>query len=85
MFVKLMSFYFMNSISVFSVIFSQIFAEKSNFCCNLRSVTHTLKLNVSLVSPRISRNAETRINGLVCTCMFAHIMLFRDISLRRIN
>ena len=81
MFVKLMSFYFMNSIAVFSVMFSHIFAEKINFCCNFRSVTHILKFNVSLVSPRISRNVETRINGLVC--MFAHIMRFRDISLRR--
>ena len=83
MFVKLMSFYFMNSIAVFSVMISHIFTERINFCCNFRSVTHTLKLNVSLVSPRISRNAETRINGLVC--MFAHIMRFRDISLRRMD
>ena len=81
MFVKLMSFYFMNSIAVLSVMFSHIFAEKINFCCNIRSVTLTLKLNVSLVSPRISCNAETRINGLIC--MFAHIMRLRDISLRR--
>ena len=70
MFVKLMSFYFMNSIAVFSAMFSHIFAEKVNFCCNLRSVTHTLKLNVSLVSPHISRNAESRINGHVC--MYNH-------------
>ena len=83
MFVKLKSFYFMNSIAVFSVMFSHIFAEKINFCSILRSVTHTLKLNVSHVSPRISRNAMTRINGLVC--MFAHIMRFRDISLRRMD
>ena len=83
MFVKLMSFYLMNTIAVFSVMFSHIFAEKINFCCNFRSVTHTLKLNVSLVSPSISRNAETRIKGLVC--MFAHIMRFRDIRLRRID
>ena len=83
MFVKLVLFYFMNSITVFSVMFSQIFAEKINFCCNFRSVTHTLKLNVSLVSPRISGNAETRINGLVC--MFAHIMWLRDISLKRMD
>ena len=73
----------MNSIAVFSVMFSRIFAEKINFCCNFRSVTHTLKLNVSLVLPRISRNAETRINGLVC--MFAHIMRFRDISWGRMG
>ena len=72
MFVKLMSFYVMNSIAVLSVMFSHIFAEKINFCCNFRRVTHILKLNVSLVSPRISRNVETRINGLVC--MFAHTM-----------
>ena len=78
-----MSFYFMNSIAVFSVMFSHIFAEKINFCCKFRSVTHTLKLNVSFVSPRISRNAETRMYGLVC--MFAHIMRFRDISLRRMD
>ena len=83
MFVELMSFYFMNSIAVFSILFSHIFAEKINFCCNFRSVTHTLKLNVSLVSPRISRNAETRMYALVC--MFAHIMRFRDISLRRMD
>ena len=83
MFVKLMSFYFMNSIAVFSVMFSHIFAEKIIFCCNCRSVTHILKLNVSLVSSRILRNVETRINGRVC--MFAHIMWFRDISLRRLD
>ena len=75
-----MSFHFMNSIAVFIVMFSCIFAEKINFCCNFRTVTHTLKLNVSLVLPRISRNAGTRINGLVC--MLAHIMRFRDRSLR---
>ena len=83
MFVKLVSFYFMNSIAVFSVMFSHIFAEKIHFCCNFRIVTHIFKLNVSLVSPRISRNAETMINGLVC--IFAHKMRFRDISLRRMN
>ena len=85
MFVKVLSFYFMNSIAVFNVMFSHIFAEKINFCCNFRSVTHTctLKLNVSLVSPCISCNAETRINGLVC--MFAHIVCFRDIRLRRMD
>ena len=84
MFVKLISFYFMNSIAVLSVMFSHIFAEKINFCCKFRSVTHTLKLYASLISPRISRNAETRINGLVC--LFAHInMRFRDISLRRMD
>ena len=83
MFVKLMSFYFVNLIAVFSVMFSHIFAEKIHFCCNFRSVTHILKLNVSLVSARISRSAETRINGLVC--MFAHFMRFRDISLRRMD
>ena len=83
MFVELMSFYFMNSIAAFSVMFSHIFAEKINFCCNFRSVTHFLKLNVSLVSPHISRNFESRIKGLVC--MFAHIMRFRDISLRRMD
>ena len=78
-----MSFYFMNSIAVFSVMFSHVFAEKTNFCCTFRSVTHTLKLKVSFVSPHISRNAETRMYGLVC--MFAHIMRFRDISLRRMD
>ena len=83
MFVKLVSFYFMNSIAVLSAIFSHIFAEKISFCCNFRSVTHISKLNVSLVSPRISRNVETRINGL--NCMFAHIMRFSDISLRRMD
>ena len=85
MFVKLMAFYFINLIAVLSVMFSHIFAENINFCCDFRSVTHrpTLKLNVSLVSPRISRNAETRINGLAC--MFAHTMRFRDISLRRMD
>ena len=83
MFVKLMSFYFMNSIAVFSVMFSHIFAEKINFCCNFRSVTHILKFNVSLVSPRISRNAETRTCGH--DCMFAHIMRFRDKSLRSLD
>ena len=62
MFVKLMSFYFMNSIAVFSVMFSHIFAENINFCCNFRSVTYTLKLNVSFVSPRISRYVETRVH-----------------------
>ena len=49
MFVKLMSFNSMNSIAVFSVMFSHMFAEKIHFCCNFRSVTHILKLNVSLV------------------------------------
>ena len=83
MFVKLMSFYFLNSIDVLSVMFSHIFAEKINYCCNFRNVTHILKLNVSLVSPRISCNAETRIYGLVC--MFVHIMRFRDINLRRLD
>ena len=73
----------MNSIAVFSVMFSHIFAKKINFCYNFRSVTHILKLNVSLFSPRISRNVETRINGLVC--IFAHIMRFRYISLRRMD
>ena len=83
MFVKLMSFYFMNSIAVFRVKFSQIFAEQYNFCCSFRIVTYILKLNVSLVSPCISCNAETRIYGLVC--MFAHIMRFRSINLRRLD
>ena len=83
MFVKLMSFYFMNSIAVFSVMFSHILAEEINFCCNFRNVTYILKLNVSLVSPCISCNAETRIYGLVC--MFAHIMPFRNINLRRLD
>ena len=83
MFVKLMSFYFMNSIAVFSVMFSHIFVQKIAFCCNFRSVTHTLKLNVSLVLPRISPNAETRMYGLVC--MFTHMMRVRDISLRRMD
>ena len=83
MFVKLMSFYFMNSIDVFRVMFSHIFAEKINFCCNFRNVTHTLKVNVALVLPRIPCNAETRIYRLVC--MFAHIMRFRDINLRRLD
>ena len=50
MFVKLMSFYFMNSIAVFSVMFSHIFAEKINFCCNFRSVTHTLNDHLTAVS-----------------------------------
>ena len=40
MFVKLMSFYFINSIAVFSVMFSQIFAEQINFCCSFRNVTY---------------------------------------------
>ena len=70
MFVKLVSFYFMNSIAVLSVMFSQIFADIINFCCNFRSVTHILKLNVSLFSSRISCNVETCVYGLVC--MFAH-------------
>ena len=83
MFVKLMSFYFLNSIAVLSVMFSHIFAEQINFCCNLRNVTYILKLNVSLVSPRISCNARTRIYGLVCK--FAHIMRFRNINLRRLD
>ena len=83
MFVKMISFYFMNSIADFSVMFSHIFAEKITFCCNFSSVTHTIKLNVSLVSPRISRNAETRMYGLVC--MFAHMLRIRDISLRRMD
>ena len=83
MFVKLMSFYFMNSIAVFGVMFSHVFAEKINFCCNFRSVTQILKLNVSLVPPRISCNAESGMYGLVC--MFANFMPFRDISLRRMN
>ena len=59
MFVKLMSFHFMNSIAVFSVKFSHIFAEQINLCCNFRHVTYILKLNLSLVSPCISCNAET--------------------------
>ena len=83
MFVKLMSFYFINSIAVFSVMFSQIFAEQINFCCSFRNVTYILKLNVSLVSHRISCNAETKIYRLVC--MFAHIMWFRNINLRRLD
>ena len=83
MFVKLMSFYFMNSIAVFSVMFSHIFAEQTNFCCSFRNVTYILKLNVSLVSPRISCNAEIRIYQLVS--MFAHIMRFRNINLRRLD
>ena len=78
-----MSFYLVNSIAVLSVLFSNIFVEKINFCCNLRGVAYTLKLNVSLVSPRISRNAETMMYGLVC--MFAHIMRFSYISLRRMD
>ena len=61
-----MSFYFINSIAVFSVMFSHILAEKINFCYNFRSVTHILKLNVSLVSPHISCKAATRMYGLVC-------------------
>ena len=69
MFVKLMSFYFMNSIAVFSVMFSHIFAEKINFCCNFRSVTHTLKLNVSLVSPRVMRRL-----GLMDSSVSSHIL-----------
>ena len=73
----------MNSIAVFSVMFSHIFAEKINICCNFRSVTHILKLNVSLVSSRISCNAETRMYGIVCRS--AHIMRLRDISLRHID
>ena len=83
MFVKLMSFNFMNSIAVLSVMFSHIFAEQINFCCNFRNVTYILKLNVTLVSPRISCNAETRIYGLVC--MVAHIMRFRNINFRRLD
>ena len=83
MFVKLMSFCFMNSIAVFSVMFSHIFDEQINFCCNFRNVTYILKLNVSLVSPCISCNAETMINGLVC--MFTNSMLFRNINLRRLD
>ena len=82
MFVKLM-FYFMNSIAVFSVMFSHIFAEQVNFCCNVRNVTYILKFNVLLVSLRISCNAETRIYGLLC--MFAHIIRFRNINLRRLD
>ena len=54
--------------------FSHIFAEQINFCCNFRNVTY-----ISLVSPRISCNAETRIYGLVY--MFTHIMWFRNINL----
>ena len=84
MFLKLMSFYFMNSTAVFSVMFSHIFAEQINFCCNFRNVTYILKLNVSLVSSRISCDADTtRIYGLIC--MFAHIMRFRNINLRRLD
>ena len=75
MLVKLISFYFMSSIAVLGVMFSHIFAEKIKFSCNLRSVTHISKLNVSLVPPRISCNAKTRMYGLVC--MFAHIMRLR--------
>ena len=44
-----MSFYFMNSIAVLSIMFSHVFAENINFCCDFRIVTHILKLNVSLV------------------------------------
>ena len=40
MFFKLMAFYFMNSIAVFSVMFSHILAEEINFCCNFRNVTY---------------------------------------------
>ena len=83
MFVKLMSFHFMNSIAVFSVKFFHIFAEQINYCCSFRNVTYILNLNVSLVSPRISCNAETKIYKLVC--MFAHIMWFRNINLRRLD
>ena len=78
MFVKLVSFYYMNSIAVLSFMFSHIFTEKISFCCNFRSVTHILKMNVSLVPPRFSCNAESMVYGLVC--LFAHIMRFRDIS-----
>ena len=79
--VELMSFYFMNTIAVFSVTFSHIFDEKINFCCNFRSVTYIFELNVSLVSSLISCNAETSVYGIVCR--FAHIMRLRDISLRQ--
>ena len=71
MFVKLMSFYSMNSIAVFSVMFSHIFAEKINFCCNFKSVTRTLKLNVSLVclASRVMRRL-----GLMDSSVCSHIL-----------
>ena len=43
-YVKLVSFYFMNSIAVFSVTFSHIFADMINFCCNFRSVTQIFQI-----------------------------------------
>ena len=69
--------YFLNSIAIFSGRFSHIFAVKINFCCNLRSVTHNLKLNVSDVSPRISCNTETRVYGLVCILAYINAV-WRD-------
>ena len=63
--------------------FSHIFAEKIHIYCNIRSVTHISKLNVSLVSSCISGNAEIRMYGIVCR--FVHIMRLRDISLRHID
>ena len=83
MFVILMSFYLMNSIAVLSVIFSHIFPDQINFVATLEMLHIFLKLNVSLVSPRTSCNAETRVYGLDCMC--AHIMRFRDINLRRLD
>ena len=83
MFVKLMLFYFMNSIAVFRVIFSRIFADQINFVATLEMLHIFLKLNVSLVSPRTSCNAETRVYGLDCVCV--HIMRFKDINLRRLD
>ena len=60
-----MSFNIMNTIGFFSGMFSHMFAEKVKFCCNFTSVTDILKFNISLVSPRISCNVETRMYGLV--------------------
>ena len=67
MFVKLMLFYFMNSIAVFSAMFSHIFAEQINFCCNFRNVTYILKLNVSLVSPRVMWRLGFMDSSVSCT------------------
>ena len=50
------------------LILYQIISQKINFLCKLSVVTQILEFSVSLVSPRISLSAETR--------MYVHVWLF---------
>ena len=54
----------------FFFFFCQIISQAINVLCKLSVVTQTLELSVSLVSPRISLSAETRImETFVCSHM----------------